>query len=171
MLGVKDETLRRELCKVQPPTLAAFDNLLEAHALVEASEKLRPKAQANRAAATQRKSGSGSSGSSTRPKMSDDEKKRRKLHKGKCFRCGSGEHMMPDCKFSPTVSCNSCKSQGHIAAVCLKSSPARASPTDSPADPAQLQLQYHPSGSTASSFYTPSDGYAQYNQPTPQLPL
>ena len=46
MLGVKDETLKRELCKVQPPTLAAFDNLLEAHALVEASEKLRPRAQA-----------------------------------------------------------------------------------------------------------------------------
>ena len=49
-LGVKDEILRRELCKVQRPNLAEFDAILEAHALMEASEKLRAKTvQANRA--------------------------------------------------------------------------------------------------------------------------
>ena len=54
LLGVKDETLRRELCKVQQPTLAAFDVILEAHALVEASDKLQPKAQVNCASTQQR---------------------------------------------------------------------------------------------------------------------
>ena len=94
------------------------------------------------------------------------------MFKGKCFRCGSGDHMMSDCKFSPTVTCNSCKNQGHIAAVCHKLTTARASTTDAAADPTQLQLQYHPSQPSASSFYTPQAGnYMQFNQPTPELPL
>ena len=38
-LGVRDDILRRELCKVKEPTLAVFNTILEAHALMEASEK------------------------------------------------------------------------------------------------------------------------------------
>ena len=36
-LGVRDDILRRELCKVKEPTLAVFDTILEAHTLMEAS--------------------------------------------------------------------------------------------------------------------------------------
>ena len=173
-LGVKDDTLRRELCKVSVPTLAEFDTILEAHALVEASEKLRAKsAHANRASGPQKKP-SGSSSSKTNParvKLTEEEKKRRGAIKGKCYRCGAGDHMIPGCTFPPTVVCKACKNPGHIAVACVKTSSARAT-TDSSPDPNQLQLQYSPdSSSTASSFYVPQAGHQSYNQPTPQLPL
>ena len=55
-LGVRDDILRRELCKVKDPTLAVFDPILEAHALMEASEKQRNKsAHANRLSTSQKK--------------------------------------------------------------------------------------------------------------------
>ena len=55
-LGVRDDIVRRELCKVKEPTLAVFDNILEAHALMEASEKQRNKsAHANRLSTPQKK--------------------------------------------------------------------------------------------------------------------
>ena len=171
-LGVKDDTLRRELCKVSQPTLAEFDTILEAHALVEASEKLRAKsAHANGASGNQKKS-SGSNSSRSNParvKLTEEEKKRRGAIKGKCYRCGAGDHMIPGCKLPPTVTCNSCKNPGHIAAACLKSSSARATNSDSTPDPNQLQLQYSPD--SASSFYVPQSGHQHYNQPTPELPL
>ena len=70
-LGVRDDILRRELCKVKEPTLAEFDSILEAHALMEASEKQRNKsAHANRTSAPQKKS-------SQKTRMSDEEKRRR----------------------------------------------------------------------------------------------
>ena len=70
-LGVKDEVLRRELCKVRQPNLAEFDAILEAHTLMEASEKLRGKtAQANCAAGQAKKPSSGSSSSSNPQRLS-----------------------------------------------------------------------------------------------------
>ena len=170
-LGVKDEVLRRELCKVQQPNLAEFDAILEAHALMEASEKLRNKtAQANRASGPAKKSSSSSSGS-PKIKITAEEKKRRQAVWEKCYRCASSNHMIPGCKVPATVTCKLCNFQGHISPACLKStSSARASAADSPHDSGQLQLQYSPSSPPASSFYVPQP-YQQYNQPTPQLPL
>ena len=55
-LGDRDKTLRRELCKGKNPILAEFDTLLEAHALIEASEKQRNKtAHANMTKGPQKK--------------------------------------------------------------------------------------------------------------------
>ena len=171
-LGVKDEVLRRELCKVQRPNLAEFDAILEAHALMEASEKLRQKtAQANRASGPPKKSSSSSSSGSPRIKITEDEKKRRKAIRGKCYRCASGDHMIPGCKVPATVTCKLCNAQGHISPACLKStSTSSARATDSLPDSGQLQLQYSPSSPPASSFYLPQ-AYQRYNQPTPELPL
>ena len=82
-LGVKDDTLRRELCKVSTPTLAEFDTILEAHALMEASEKLRPKsAHANRASGPQKKPSGSSKTNPARVKLTEEEKKRRGAIKG-----------------------------------------------------------------------------------------
>ena len=155
-LGVKDEVLRRELCKVQQPNLAEFDAILEAHALMEASEKLRNKtAQANRASGPAKKSSSSSSGS-PKIKTTAEEKKRRQAIRGKCYRCASADHMIPGCKVPATVTCKLCNFQGHIFPTCLKStSSARASAADSPPDSGQLQLQYSPSSPPVSSFYVP----------------
>ena len=88
-LGVKDDTLRR----VSNPTLAEFDTILEAHTLVEASEKLLAKsAHANHTSGSQKKSSSSSSSKSNpaRVKLTEEEKKRRGAIKGKCYRCGAG---------------------------------------------------------------------------------
>ena len=38
------------------------------------------------------------------PLISEDEKKRRRLIKGKCFRCASADHMIPACKSLPQSS-------------------------------------------------------------------
>ena len=158
-LGVRDDILRCELCKVKEPTLAEFDSILEAHALMEASEKQRNKsAHTNRTSAPQKKS-------SQKTRMSDEEKRRRAKFKGKCFRCGAEDHMVPQCKLSPTITCNSCKQSGHIAAVCERTA------TDNPPDLSQLQLQYSPGPPAASSCYVPQQGYQDFNQPTPELPL
>ena len=35
----------------------------------------------------------------------------------KCYRCGSGEHLAPACKFKQTV-CRFCSEKGHLACVC-----------------------------------------------------
>ena len=75
-LGVQDETLRRELCKIKNPLLAEFDTLLEAHALMEASEKHRNKnAQVNMTKGPQRKSPP----NPNKIRLSEEERKRRKL--------------------------------------------------------------------------------------------
>ena len=110
-LGVKDEVLRRELCKVRQPNLAEFDAILEAHALMEASERLRGKtAQSNRAAGQAKKPPTGSSSSPSNPqriKITEEEKSRRKAIRGKCYRCASGDHMIPGIKKSLARLCAS----------------------------------------------------------------
>ena len=144
-LGVRDETLRRELCKIKNPSLAEFDTLLEAHTLMEASEKQRNKnAQVNMTKGPQRKSPP----NPNKIRLSEEERKCRKQFRGKCYRCGAGDHMIPLCKLPANVTCNSCKCQGHIASVCTKSSSARASYTDSLAD----SEQHSPNTPPASSF-------------------
>ena len=107
-LGIQDETLRRELCKIKNPSLAEFDTLLEAHTLMEASEKLRNKtAQANMTKGPQRKSPP----NPNKIRLNEEERKHRKQFRGKCYRCGAGDHMIPQCKLPANVICNSCK--GH----------------------------------------------------------
>ena len=154
------------------PTLAEFDTLLEAHALMETSEKHRNKsAKANMTKGPQKKTSQ-----TSKVKLTEDEKKRRRTFRGKCYRCGAGDHMIPQCKLPSNVTCHLCKSSGYIANVCHKSSSARASFADSfadsSADSGQLQLQYSPSPTpaAASSFYVPQ-AHQQFNQPIPELPM
>ena len=46
--------------------------------------------------------------------------------KGKCYRCGSGEHMANSCSVAKHVKCRSCNATGHIAAVCTPTASVRA---------------------------------------------
>ena len=99
-LGVQDETLRRELCKIKNPLLAEFDTLLEAHPLIEASEKQRNKtAQANMTIRPQRKFPP----NPNKIRLSEEERKRRKQFWGKCYRSGAGDHLIPQCKHPNNV--------------------------------------------------------------------
>ena len=113
----------------------------------------------------------------SRPKLSDDEKKRRKLINKKCYRCGSAEHMMPACKMSASITCNTCKAQGHISPVCLKVVARTVSSQSAQPEQnsGQLALTYDSSQTAASSFYAPASAQvfhgAAHNIPTPQLPL
>ena len=101
-LGVRDETLRRELCKIKNPSLAEFDTLLEAHTLMEASEKQRNKTvQANMTEGPQRKSPP----NPNKIRLSEEKRKRRKQFRGKCYRCGAGDHMILQCKLPANVTC------------------------------------------------------------------
>ena len=100
-----------------------FDTLLEAHASMKVSEKQRNRtAQANMTKGPQKKSPP----NHNEIKLTEEERKRRKQFCGKCYRCGAGDHMIPQCRVPTNVTCNSCKCQGHIANVCSKSLSVRA---------------------------------------------
>ena len=62
--------------------------------------------------------------------MSDAEKKRRQVMKGKCFRCGSSDHFANNCSLAKDIKCKKCSVQGHLAAACVSwgssSTPAKA---------------------------------------------
>ena len=46
--------------------------------------------------------------------------------KGKCYRCGSGEHMANNCSVAKDVKCRSCNATGHIAAAFTPTASIRA---------------------------------------------
>ena len=63
--------------------------------------------------------------------------------KGKCFRCGSSEHMANNCKVAKDVKCRICNTQGHIQSACSqgKARSAEESQQVGPSD-ATLALEY-----------------------------
>ena len=111
--------------------------------------------------------------------LSEEEKCCRKIFKGKCFRCGSTDHMQPACKLPSSITCNVCNKPGHISPVCSQSANARALQQDSSsAGPSQAHsfpaLQYLPDGASAQSpsSYASASAYALHSSlPTPELPL
>ena len=110
--------------------------------------------------------------------LSEEEKKRRKIFKGKCFRSGSTEHMQPACKLPSSITCNVCRQPGHISPVCSQSANARAIQQDSSsAGPVNSYpaIQYLPDGATnaqPSSPYVSTSAYMiNSSLPTPELPL
>ena len=118
--------------------------------------------------------------SNARPKLTEDERKRRRFIKNKCYHCGSSDHLLPACKLSPSITCNTCKTQVHISPICLKAV-ARAvthnGSNDHAQDLHQLALTYDPNQSAAPAQYyaTANPVHAMYgslhNMPTPELPI
>ena len=103
--------------------------------------------------------------------LSEEEKNRRKGIKGCCFRWGHQDHMMPACKMSPSITCNVCKIQGHMAALCNKTN-ARVIQSD---QDQQQQLfpaiDCFPAGAAATQYVGTTYGVSGYNWPTPEVPL
>ena len=105
--GVRNVRLKEKLSELDPPTLPAFGVLIDAHLLSKAS--------AGQAASANRTEGKNQQQKKTNaPKVSETEKKRRQIMKGKCFRCRSSEHMANNCKVAKDVKCRICNAQGHI---------------------------------------------------------
>jgi|GEM_PF-5807221 len=136
--GVKDDELRANMSKIANPTLEQFNIMLaEQDAAAEINKASRPNASAFAMQKGKRPGGP------ARSVLSEDEKKRRKAIKGKCFRCGQSDHMMPSCKLSPNIICNTCKQQGHVNAVCGKNVNARSvqQSSGSGSNPAPMSAQ------------------------------
>ena len=64
--------------------------------------------------------------------------------KGKCYGCGSGEHMANNCQVAKDIKCRTCNASGHIAAACLPTASIRAVEGESNAGPNTLALEYQP---------------------------
>ena len=110
--------------------------------------------------------------------LSEEEKRRRKIFKGKCFRCGSNDHMQPACKLPSSITCNVCHQPGHISPVCSQSSNACMLQQDS-SSAAQTNsfpaMQYMPDGASSSPQHATYMSDLAYiinsSLPTPELPL
>ena len=76
--------------------------------------------------------------------ISDAAKKRQTVMKGKCYRCGSGDHMANNCKVSKDIKYQSFNASGHIAAACLPTASVRAVEGESGQGQNMLALEYQP---------------------------
>ena len=103
--------------------------------------------------------------SSSFSSLSEEEKRRRKTFKGKCFRCCSSDHMQPACKLPSSITCNVCNKPGHISPVCSQSANARAiqqqdsslTPVSSSQVHSYPVLQYLPDGCLLYTSPSPRD--------------
>ena len=67
--------------------------------------------------------------------------------KGKCYRCGSTDHMANNCSVAKDVKCKKCNAVGHTQAACVASGQARATDDHTPTAPQNnpsLALEYQP---------------------------
>ena len=110
--------------------MPAFSVLIDAHMHMKATAGGTATAAAASAAATNKGQGKkkNNNNNSSRPPLSDTEKKRRSVMKGKCYRCGSPDHMANSCNVAKDVKCKKCNVTGHTAGACV--SPGSARPAD-----------------------------------------
>ena len=102
---------------------------------------------------------------SPRQQLSDDEKKRRSRFKGRCFRCGSTDHMQPNWGRPSNITCNVCSQQGNMSSVCSKAAVRSVVHEDQaelgPQYSQQLALDYDAAQVSA---------VCSSSRPTPQVP-
>ena len=184
VIGVKDDTLRDKLSEVPDPNIEKFTAIMKSYVQSKITRReIASAAAISRNSQAPAKPGKQQSSSSNpqkpRQQLSEEEKKRRTRFKGKCFRCGSTEHMQPNCPKSAGITCNICKQPGHMSSVCLRAAAARAvqeqpayTVSYPPSVQSQPQLTHQQPlavdySDSVSSAYT-----AQlHNIPTPQAPL
>ena len=185
--GIKDARLRERMSEVETPDLATFMHLIDSHMHGKATTGAHSAATSNRGRG--RGSGRGgynNTGSRQPAGVSDQEKKRRAVLKGKCYRCGA-DHFANACTLSRDVRCNKCKATGHIQSACVQQAQARVAAGEDRQTQQQqspmLQLEYQgeqrPAESCATyvSFAGGETRQAEAcaipnsNQPTPPLLL
>ena len=141
---IRDTRLKEKLSELEEPTLPAFSTLIDAH--------LHAKATAGGTASMNKvytpnsgnkKTQKNNQGQRQAGQISDAEKKRRTVMKGKCYRCGSGDHMANSCSVAKDVKCRSCNAMGHIATACTPTANVRAVEGES-GQGNNLALEYQP---------------------------
>ena len=88
LTGFKDTRLKEKMSELETPTMASFHILIDAHMHAKATSA-KPASSRGAQANKQKNSGWGGQNSGGGRNVSDAEKKRRQIMKGKCFRCGS----------------------------------------------------------------------------------
>ena len=141
--GIRDTRLKEKLSELEEPSLPAFTTLIDAH--------LHAKATAGATASVNKvytpnnagKKNQRNQGQKQGGQVSEAEKKRRTVMKGKCYRCGSGDHMANSCSVAKEVKCRSCNATGHIATACTPTANVRAVEGES-GQGNTLALEYQP---------------------------
>ncbi len=178
--GLRDLRLKEKLSEIETPTLHAFSVLVDAH--------MHSRATAGEAAAVGNKSspyqqgkknpnkrGGNNNNNNQRPGISDAEKKRREIMKGKCFRCGKSDHFANVCTVPKDVKCHKCNNTGHTQAACVKSQGQARNTEENPSlaieydqSPGYAQNADYAQASLAVAQYT---GFPNHSRPTPPVLL
>ena len=106
----------------------------------------------------------------------NSERLRRRAFAGKCFRCGSADHIQSSCKYPRKVVCSRSNSTGHVQTACNKPTARSAQPEQ----PAQQAIEYQDSSwadavaspAAQSNYIGPArTEWTSSNRPTPEAPM
>ena len=169
LTGIKDN----RLCELETPTLPAFAVLIDAymHSKATAGSSAAAAAAVGRQQNQQggnKKNNNTNSGN--RPGLSDTEKKRRSVMKGKCYRCGSPDHIANNCSVAKDVKGKKCNAVGHTQAACVASGQAKATDKRNPPPPQNnpsLALEYPPESAQANNAMAFTGSGDHHSLPTP----
>ena len=106
LTGIKDNRLREKLSELETPILSAFAVLIDAYMHSKATASSLAAAAAAVSRQQNRQGGNKNKNNNNCgnwPGLSDTEKKRRSVMKGKCYRCGSPDHMANNCSVAKDV--------------------------------------------------------------------
>ena len=176
LTGCKDTCLREKMSDLEEPAIAAFNTLIDGHmhskATANAASSAWANSQPNRGRGNNgRKNQSGQAAQQNRQLISDTEKKRRQVMKGKCFRCANDDHFANNCSLVKDIKCKRCNNTGHIVAACAQPGAKANATSEQEREQEQenpvLQLEYRPA---AQDEYAESRavGNTQY---TPMQPV
>ena len=146
----RDVRLKEKLSELEEPTLPEFSTIIVAHLQAKATigntggvnKVLSP--GGNRNNTGQNKQGGQGVQGQQHLGISDAEKKLQTVMKGKCYQCGSGDHMANNCQFAKDIKCRICNASGHIAAACLPTASVRAVEGEGGQGQSTLALKYQP---------------------------
>ena len=91
--------------------MVAFNILIDTHMHAKATSA-KPASSCGAQANKQINSGRRGQNSGGGRNVSDAEKKRRQIMKGKCFWCGSADHFANSCSLSKDIKCKKCNDRG-----------------------------------------------------------